>query len=370
MTLPTARDFTTVVGGMLQMVQGLAPEITDYTEGGVARSLIEAVAIEQQQLDYQLYEAIVEAILTGTYKNFSFARLSATPASGSVTVTRTVTTGTLIIPAGTLFSVPGSDRTYVSTGEVSLGVGVASRAVPVRAEGVGRRTNTPANTIVVSGISDIMVTNTLPFLNGVDEETDSERIERFRLFILSLSRGTRDAILAAARGVELLAEDGTVTERVTAALVREPGQDPDGRLGLVEVYVDNGSGTSSSALLAEVKRVLQGYRETNGTSVMGWVAAGIEVRTFGVLSTPLVVTVSAKLTLGVDVPLTLTAVQAAITDYLVSLSVFAPAIVAEIIAAAMSVTGVVDCVVNAPTANVDVGQSQRIVPGLVTVVAL
>ena len=74
-----------------------------------------------------------------------------------------------------------------------------------------------------------------------------------------------------------------------------------------------------------------------------------------------------SLVAGADISLTTAAVQAAIADYLVSLTVFAPVVVAEIIAVVMGVSGVTDVVVNAPVSNVAVTQTQRVVPGLITV---
>jgi len=135
----------------------------------------------------------------------------------------------------------------------------------------------------------------------------------------------------------------------------------------VQVYIDNGSGTSSAALIARVGDVLRGYTSSDGTIFPGWVAAGIRLDVFGVTAQPVDVVVAVSLVAGTDQASAVVLVQSAIADYMRSLQVFAPVIVSEIVAAVMSVDGVSDVRMVAPLTNVSTGVNQRIVLGLVTV---
>ena len=150
----------------------------------------------------------------------------------------------------------------------TFAIGSSVLDIPVRALTPGPSGNTSSNTIVevVDSVGfPVTVTNPAPFLSGLSEETPEARRERFRLYIGGLSRGTKIALEFASRSVVLTDEDGVAIERVAAVLVREPYQDdPDGLLGRVEVYIDNGSGTPSPALLQKVDDVAPRHDEHRG----------------------------------------------------------------------------------------------------------
>jgi phage-related baseplate assembly protein len=234
--------------------------------------------------------------------------------------------------------------------------------------------NTPAHTVVevVDGLGfPATVTNPAPFLSGLAEETPEARRERFRLYIGGLSRGTKIALEFAARSVVLTDAENNVLERVAAVLVREPYQDdPNGLLGRVEVYVDNGSGTPSPELLQKVDDVLRGTVTLEGVIVPGWIAAGVDLNVYGVTAVPVAVTGTITVGIGFNQAATATEVANQIAAYLGSLPVFAEARTAEIVAAAMGVDGVVDFVLADPVANVHVTFSQSVEPGIITILTV
>lgn len=366
------RDFPTIAASLISEMVALTQIITDYTEGAVARSILEAFATELQRQDVAIYQGVREGIEVGTYRNFDFFRLPASFANGLLRYTRVDHSTEFTVPIGHLTRVPGSNvRVYQTTRTVSFPINVDVVDIPVRCTVAGAVGNTPSNTVVevvdVLGL-DLTVTNVSPFLTGVDQENDDDRRNRFRLFIQGLSKGTRIAIEFAARSVTLLDGD-VVVERVTGVLVREPFRDdPEGMVGHIEVYVDNGAGTSSAALLAKVRDVIQGFVDEQAAVQRGYVAAGIDFDVFAVQAVPLDVSVRVTLFPGFVAATVKTEVQAAITAYLSGLQVFETAIFAELVSAAMNVDGVADVAFLSPTANIEpVIFSDRIVPGSVVV---
>lgn len=377
MTTPTSefglRDFASIESEMIAEVIAGSPLLTDFTEGAVLRALLASVAMELQREDFACWQGVRDGIETGTYKNFDFFRLSAVSASGTVRFTRVFADGPYIVPIGTLVSVPGSAaRVYETLAAVTFVDGVFTVTVGVRCLTPGTTGNTGAQTIVTVndvGLATVLtVTNLRALLDGLDQESDAARRDRFRDYIAGLSRGTAIAIQFAARTVELRDVEGLVVERVASALVHEPFLDtPPGLLGRVEVYIDNGSGTASPALVTETFNVLRGYTDTEGLPHRGWVAAGLDLSVRAVTPITVDVVVSITLAPGFATAGVASAVNAACLDYIRGLAVFSAVITAEFVAAAMSVAGVADAVILSPTGNVAVQYDQRAVPGTVTV---
>lgn len=368
------RDFESIVAAAVAHFSAMvADRVTDFTEGAVGRSLLETVGLEVQRLEVGTAQGVREGILTGTYRNFDFTALPATYASGLVRLSRISASEDMLVPEGQHFQVPGSsERIYEALQDVPVPAGTFQVEVPVRCLTVGRAGNTAAQTVlsVVGALqASFTVANERPFLTGLDVETEDDRAARFRLWILSWSRGTRTAIEEAARAVVLLDDDGNALERVVNATVREPFQEgaADGFMGLVEVYIDSGAGSASETLVAEVDRVLRGYRTETSEIVRGVMAAGIDLRVIGVVGVTVDVSARVRIAPGYVVSSTADGVRAAIEQYLASIPAFADVVVAEIVAAAMGVAGVTDATVLAPTANLGMGLGQRAAVGVVTV---
>lgn len=372
MTTPAIRSRSAIASELMTLVTALKPELTDFVDGSVIKSLLEAYATQVQHLEQRVYDAMLEGVETGTYRNFNFTRLSAQPASGSVVLMRPTAFVAVTIPAGSQFSVPGDGtRIYETVEDIPLAIGVASISMMVRCPTLGPAGNTAADTItqIVSILGfPATVTNPAPFLNGKAEETTEARRQRFAEYLLGLSKGTSSALYAAVTGglVALVDDEGVIIERVVAAYVREPVLE-GGRLGLVEVYIDNGGGTASPALVALAGNILRGYTDAAGGIHPGWVAAGIELRVFAVTGVALNVTAAITVATGYAPGEVKAAAQAAIEAYLLSLQVFQVAVVAEMITAAMEVPGVADIMIYEPTANTVPAPTARVIPGTVTI---
>jgi len=97
------KKFSSIVASMINWIAGVTDKITDFNVGSVTRSLLEAFAMELEELYYQLLQATEEAIEEAIYRSFNFPKNSAQRATGSVRFTRLVGSEILItISEGTL----------------------------------------------------------------------------------------------------------------------------------------------------------------------------------------------------------------------------------------------------------------------------
>lgn len=178
------------------------------------------------------------------------SRISATKAIGTVQFSRTGTTGTVIIPAGTI--VKTADGTTFSTTLQTqiLNTQTTSEFVSIIAELPGSEGNVPSGTIVkfgakIPGVD--AVTNTAATIQGSPVESDDSLKNRLLAFIASLSRSTVEALEFLALG----ATDPTSGKIVKYSKCIEDIVE----FGKVILYIDDGAGSASelgSAVTAEV----------------------------------------------------------------------------------------------------------------------
>lgn len=203
--------FETIAGSTINYFAGNNSALTDLNVGSRLRTIFEAVAIELEQIYYQLFIGVEDGIKTAVYDSFSFPLLQARAASGTVRFSRTTPApvGGVTIPSGTQVSTAGSSNSpaiiYQTVDTVSIPEGETFVDALVVATTDGAVGNAVANTIIVligspSGVS--AVTNQAAFFTGRDLETESERQARFQTYIANLSRSTLGAIETAALGVD------------------------------------------------------------------------------------------------------------------------------------------------------------------------
>lgn len=268
------KDFISVTAGILNAMRASTNKITDFQVGSVARTLIEAPAVEIEELYQQMFIGLREAIPVATFLSFGFDKKAAAYASGRITLVSTpVSAQDFPIPAGTVFtSVDG--RQYVTLQTVVWPAGVERFDVQVRAVEVGLSGNISQGQIItspiLSGRDDVTIEHG-GIDNGRDEETDEEREARFADFIQSLSRGTREAIRYAILQAEIKNAAGVVAEYVTRLGIDE-------KPGHVKLYIYANTGRPSDALLLDGQRRIDGYKDdATGLMVAGYRALGVRV---------------------------------------------------------------------------------------------
>lgn len=319
------KSFTQLVQDMGAALQGSASALIDISVGSVTRALLEAnaaIALWMQWLILQVLQTARATTSTGSdldswMADFGLVRLPASASSGIVTFFRFATTLSASIPPGTMvktgdglltFSVVASSSVSIwdaTSNSYIIPAGVASAAIPVVCNQAGQVGNVVAGSIsiIASSLPGIdQVSNPSSFTDGRDAETDQSFRSRFVLYLAGLSRATpiaiRSAIANVQQGLSI-----QILEGMTAGGHPSPGN--------FVVFVDDGSGYPSSALLGTVSTAIESVRPI-GTSA-------------AVLA-PTVIPVAVSLTAGlsksdVSYPAASGIIQDAIASYLGSLAI-------------------------------------------------
>ena len=264
------KDFASITASMINHARSVTKKITDWLPGSVARTLVEAPAVEIEELYLQMFIGLREAIPVSVFQSFGFDKLPASYARGFVSVSvESPITDPIVVPLGTAFQTDDG-RTYTSTELVTWEDGDTSVRIPVIAEAAGFAYNVAAGVINQSAFfgGDYTVSNS-QIDNGKDDESDIERESRFAEFIGSLSRGTNYACLAAVRNTRILNEDGNIDEYVVRTGLSETP-------GFVRIYAYSSAGVPSAGLLANAQRTIDGYRDAGtGIVVPGYRSGGV-----------------------------------------------------------------------------------------------
>lgn len=197
-----------IVSSLLEELQRRSP-ISDTSVGSVARTLIEAVAVEIAQA----YDKMEGAYLSGFIDTaegkaldmvvslLGVERKGAQYATGGVVFSRMNPVSEVVIPRGTRVSTRASDpeqaKIYETTLTVRIPRGVSETEVPVRALSPGEGGVTDYDTITVLDTPIVgvdSVTNRRPTTVGGGRESDEELRERARSVVLSAGRSTVDAL--------------------------------------------------------------------------------------------------------------------------------------------------------------------------------
>jgi uncharacterized phage protein gp47/JayE len=275
-----------IVNDMVAWMRGCTTKITDFRVGSKTRTILEAVAIVIEERTDKIFRSIRELIETNIYSIFSFDRIPATYATGTVTFSRVdVADQNYVILAGTMLLSQASQynaplKYYVSTDAI-IAVGTTSVDVGVvcaTAGTIGNVASGSLNMFVQKPTGIDAVNNSLDFITGSEEETSEAQKARFQEFLQAQSRGVLQSIEYGARLANVVdTGTGLITEKVVLAtasedLVNKPAQ--------VDLHIWNGSGVASANLLASVTKTLTGYYDSNDNPVYGFKPAGILVNVY------------------------------------------------------------------------------------------
>lgn len=365
------KDWISIAAGMINHMRASQNKITDFNVGSVARTLVEAPAVEMDELYQQMFIGLREAIPVSVYNSFGFDLLPTEAANGVVRFSCLVASpANVLIPAGTAVRAPSGKYKYSTLIDVTLLAGNTHVDAMVYCDVTGSVTNALANTLteMVATIVGIdSVTNQLAFTTGRDIETEAERKLRFKGYIVSLSRGTAPAIKYGALTANLKNSLGMVIEDVHFAKIVEPYlTDISLPIGLVDCYIHNGVSGASVGLITEAQKIIDGYHLLDGTPVPGWKAAGVVVLVEA--STDIPVNVSAAVTVNAysDAAAVRAAAEVVVSEFLASIDIGVAVSQSEIIAKLMGVAGVIKVILTAPTGDVTALSNQKIIPGAIT----
>lgn len=359
------KNFVSISASMLNHIRGTTKKITDLIPGSVARTLVEAPAIEIEELYLQYFNGLREAIPVATFKSFGFGQLPAAYARGYVSVSVEIApTETFTVASGTEFT-STDGRSYYSTEVVTWLAGATSIRIHVIAAAAGLSYNIAAGSITASTAfaANYTISNSA-ITNGRDIELDAERESRFADYISSLSRGTLVACNVAIRDATILDSDGNIQEYVTRIGFTEIP-------GYVRYFIYSSAGLPSEALLTKAQLIIDGWEDGNtGVITPGYRAGGVRMDVDAMSERAVPLTVTVGMLSGYE--LTSSTEQEISDAYATLLSSIGGGevlYIEDIDTALLSVTGVKSVLISA-TENITCAANEALVPGAVTVTEL
>jgi|WetSurMetagenome_2_1015567.scaffolds.fasta_scaffold18307_3 uncharacterized phage protein gp47/JayE len=326
--------------------------ITDFNDGGVLSSEIEAFSRQLAQAYAEDRAGFTEVLKKLPYSIFDFSAKSAVTATGIVTFTRTDTTVSVTISSGTQISTTGG-VVFETTTDVSMPIGTANVSVAVEAVTSGTTGNVSAGTVttIVSSVDADSVTNSSAMAGGVDAETTAQALSRFRSYLMGLSKSNKYGIMYAA----LL----NTSVRSASVLEHFP---PKSNLYNFTLYIDDGNGSASSEMIAAVKKIVDG----DGTQTNpGYRAAGINCDILAPTILYQAVTATITVNYDVDVDEAKSTLGSAITSYINSLVLGETLIRSQLMKAILNYTYVTDIVISSPSDNIAADDSEIIRAGTI-----
>jgi len=359
-------SFPGILSRLVAHVRSSNDSLTDFNVGSVTRSWLEATSIGLDELWMGATQAISEAIPQAVFSGFDFGKLPAAYALGEITFyLEVLQLNDVVIPAGTRVRMLGGASEYLTLAEATIIAGEYEVTTLARAVSAGPDANSEVYglSIIVSPSDDMIdaavdVTNREPILNGRYEETDAEQRERFARYIEALARGTLAALEYGAR-LAAVEEGGLIVEQVQyVALLETPGR--------VELYLHNGVGATSAALVERTQALIDGYRnDAQGLIVPGYRPAGMRVECIAITDVPLTVAATVELATGYALANVTEQAQAAITSLLRYLS-GARLTVPAIINTLYGVPGILNLELQVPVMSIEYAIHERPTYGSVT----
>jgi len=360
------KDFASIVLAQINHARAVTTKITDFQPGSVARTLMEAPAVEMEELYLQMFLGLRDAIPVATFLSFGFERLPPKRATGFVSISRPDPVSLpLVIPAGTVFE-SEDGREYPSSEDVTWPADETIIHVPVSYLTAGLVGNAAAG--VINSAQDLQsppyTISNQPIETGRDAETDGEREARFADFVASLSRGTVTACLYAAKQSVVLDINGNIFEYVVRAGIDE-------QPGIVKIYLYSSRGIPSDELLADGQLRMDGSRDdVAGTISPGYRSAGVQVLVLPMQERSVDISVKVAMFPGYALN---SSVQQKLEDiYATTIRGVKPGTtlyLGTIVEALLAVPGIEE-IVPVTSSNVICGNDEALIPGTLTVAAL
>lgn len=271
-------------------------KLSDFTVGSALRTLTESIALQLEEFYFNMKQNVEYAIETAIYTAFGFELITEEKSSGYITIHFiTALENPVVIPAGTKFSTSLMNSRivyYETTDDYIVEKGAIEAIVEAACTEYGEIGNCEigeiTNLVTVSTFIDY-ITNSTRFTGGREEETKTERQERFKLYLKSLGRATRDAI---AYGVKQVPDIAGVWI-------------DDNYIGFVNVYCHDKDGYLPLELKVRVEQALNEYR-----------AAGVEVKVLPVVERVVNLSVVLIVPDGTDMDAYLPGIKTLIESYL------------------------------------------------------
>lgn len=328
----------------------------DLSDTSPLLKLLQIYALELhslwQQLEAAYYSAYLHTASGDSLDNvvalLGFQREPARRATGTVTFSRsTPADQDIVIPKGTRVATSDGSVVFRTTGAVTLAAGETSVNASVESEEPGAKGNVAANTITklvdpVTGIES--VNNTEPTSGGQDRETDAALRLRVWLQLAGAGRGTLAAIKASVakidgvRAVKIEENDTTNDETASGGLPPKS----------FRVIVRGGDDDAVAQAIFDAKPAgIQAYGDVAGTA---YDQDGNAYTIYFTRPTAVQIYVDVSITSDGSA-ISTQGVKDAVKEYINGLSIGDDVIYAKVVAAVMSIPGVVDATVYIDTTS-------------------
>ncbi len=361
------KDFNTLVQDLILTARAHTDRITDYNLGSVARTLLEAPALELDALYQAMHFGLLDAIPVALYEGFGFAALSAGAASGYVTLTlASPALEAISIPTGARLVHSEAEAVYQTQAEAVILTGQTTVTVRIAATTTGALGNREAGELAEyrvtdpAGLSGLTVANPQAIAGGREAETTDERRVRFIQYVQSLARGTVASLIYCARQGQLLAGSGLVMERVQRVCVEETA-------GHVNLYIWNGSGNTSANLCAHVQTLVDGAFDPDTQQwIAGYRPAGMAVNVMPMQDVPVNVNIELDARLADQTTPTRTAVLTALQTTILTEPAQSQLRPVDLINSVLTVPGILGARLITPTTTIQIAPAQALTPGTLT----
>jgi hypothetical protein len=248
--------------------------VTDINPGSQVRTMAEAAGSVMDMEGVIVQALAFQALVYSAFAAFGVAPLSGLPA----TVTLTFSTGAgnlpplapvdIAVPAGTTAQTVGGTQ-FATLVDAVIPTGKTFITASAAAAVAGAAGNVPAGSItqIVTSLAFPLTVNNprQPASGGADAETPAQTLARFTAVVAAIGLGTPVAIPSGCIGVTA----PNSTESVEFATCFEPwiAQLAGGALfnqltAGFQIFIDNGSGVASPALIAAVAAYMNGNAAT------------------------------------------------------------------------------------------------------------
>lgn len=243
-------NFVELYNKMKSLTIANQDKVTDFNKGSVISTIYEAVGRIAEEIYIETRKGYTNNLKAMAYSVFDFQRKQGVKATAKVyfTCVEAINSNT-VIPINT--KVASGDLVFITTQPATIPAGeITSNEVTVQAELTGSKYNVDANSI--TSIESIVSTNVVEVNNrqkadgGIDEESESDMLIRFKDFISGL-QGTNEYGIKA----KLLAVEG-----VRSVDIQEHFP-PDNSYNY-SIYIDNGTGGLPDTLKKEILKVVNG----------------------------------------------------------------------------------------------------------------
>lgn len=284
MTLPT-KPIQSLVDDMVAAWGANTGITPNFSSGDILLAMFQAIAgqLDFLQAQVQVVLALTRASsssgadLDSWMAQFKFSRLVATYATTTVVFSRRLAASApILVPVGTIIQTAGGKYQYKVVADTNvasfdstqngyvLPIGSTSVTATVEATvgGAGANVVTGAISQFATSLAGVdFVTNPQPVTDGYDAESDDAYRARFPLYLATMSKATRNAIYAAAMGVQ---------QGLSVNLLENQTSNGAILLGSFTAVVDDGSGAPPTTL---INNVFDAVNATRAFTVQPFVVA-------------------------------------------------------------------------------------------------